>query len=104
MIDFGAEKITAEMFRAQLDSEFRVALQGGEVSLRLVEVTDPVTAAGFERFSLFFHGPSDALLPDGLHTFHHESLGWLSIFIVPIFGSNAERIVYEASFNRRSSR
>lgn len=104
MIDFGAEKITADMFRAQLDSEFRVVLQGGEVSLRLVEVTDPVTAAGFERFSLAFHGPPEALLPDGVHTFHHEPLGWFAIFIVPVFESNAERIVYEASFNRRSSR
>lgn len=101
MIDFGAENITAGMFRAHLDSEFRVVLQGLEVPLRLVEVSDPATAGGFERFSLTFHGPSDALLPDGLHTFHHESLGWLAIFIVPIFGSNAERILYEASFHRR---
>ena len=104
MTDFGAENITAEMFRAHLDSQFRVVLDGGEIPLRLVEVTEPVTAGGFERFLLVFHGPSGALLPDGLHTFQHESLGWFAIFIVPIFGSNAERIVYEASFNRPSPR
>jgi hypothetical protein len=104
VIDFGAEKITAGMFRDHLDSDFLVAVEGREVSLRLVDVTDPETRGGFERFSLTFEGSSGALLPDGLHTFHHHALGWFVIFIVPVFGSNAERIVYGASFNRHSPR
>lgn len=34
-----------------------------------------------------------------MYAFHHDTLGSLMLFIVPVVGSNAERIVYQACFS-----
>jgi hypothetical protein len=41
------------------------------------------------------------MLPQGTYSFRHDTLGEFLLFIVPVVGSNDERIVYEACFNRR---
>jgi hypothetical protein len=88
-------------YRAQIDTLFEVEGAEGPIPLRLVRISDDVVINGFLQFSLFFHGPPARLLPQGIYVLGHPSLGALALFIVPILGSNHERIVYEACFNRR---
>jgi hypothetical protein len=88
-------------YRAQIDTLFEVDSAAGPIPLRLVRISDDVVIDGFLQFSLFFHGPPSRLLPQGIYLLGHPSLGALALFIVPILGSNHERIVYEACFNRR---
>jgi hypothetical protein len=87
-------------FRAQLDSTFALDLGTEPVPLRLAEVSDERTGGGFRSFSVLFHGPAERLVPQGTYLFHHETMGSLALFIVPVVGSNAERILYEASFSQ----
>jgi hypothetical protein len=91
---------TAAEFRERLDSVFLIDQAGVQVPLRLASVSDARTVGGFVFWSVFFHGPSDRLLPQGIYTLGHETLGALDLFIVPVLGSNRERIVYEAAFSR----
>jgi len=90
----------AAMFRVHLDTTFMADSQG--VPLRLAEVVDERASAGIEQFSLFFHGPADRVLPQGTYALEHAALGPLALFLVPVVGSNHERIVYQACFSRRA--
>ena len=51
-----------------------------------------------EIFSLFFHGPADPFIPQGIHKLKHRSLGELELFLVPI-GRDKDGFQYEAAFN-----
>lgn len=70
-----------------------------QVDLRLATVTDERVSGGVLQFSVFFHGPADQILPQGMYSFRHDGLGPLTLFIVPVVGSNEERIVYQACFS-----
>jgi hypothetical protein len=85
-------------YREQLGTIFSVD-QPGPIGLQLTEVTDELVSRGIRQFSLFFHGPADRILPQGTYAFRHAALGSLMLFIVPVIGSNAERIVYQACFS-----
>jgi hypothetical protein len=85
-------------YREQLGTIFSVD-QPDRVELRLAEVTDERVGGGTRQFSLFFHGPAGRVLPQGTYSFRHAALGSLLLFIVPVIGSNAERIVYQACFS-----
>ena len=87
-------------FRAQVDTIFDVDSEAGAVPLRLAEVADGRSGGGFEQFSLFFHGPPDRLLAQGSYSFRHDAFAALELFIVPVLGSNHERIVYQACLSR----
>jgi hypothetical protein len=97
------EKLTEEVFARQLNSKFRVRADTPRpVELELVEVQSwrsaPSEQGGMERFSLFFTGPADILLPQRSYTLEHEQLGTLDIFLVPVV--NQEKgLRYEAVFN-----
>ena len=54
-----------------------------------------------EVFRLVSRSSQTACSPQGSYAFHHQALGLLAPFIVPIVGSDAERIVYEACFSQR---
>ena len=92
--------IDPEVLRRHLDTVFHVAHDAGIVPLRLVEVADGRVGGRLQQFSVLFHGPSDRILPQGTYDMHHDSLGSLALFIVPVIGSTRERIVYEAAFSR----
>jgi len=84
-------------YRQQIGTVFSIA-GPDQVDLRLARVTDERVSGSIRQFSLFFHGPADRILPQGTYSFHHLGLGSLMLFIVPVVGSNHERIVYEACF------
>lgn len=97
---FGAAQVEKATFRTQCGTTFRVIRDGEEVPLLLAEIVDGPSYGSMESFSLFFHGPADRLLEQATYTFEHDALGSLVLFVVPVLGSNAERIVYEAMFVR----
>jgi hypothetical protein len=97
------EKLTQEVFARQLHSKFRVRAETPRpVELELVEVkgwySQTMEQGGMERFSLFFTGPADILLPQQSYPLEHEQLGTLDIFLVPV-ARTEEGLRYEAVFN-----
>jgi hypothetical protein len=88
-----------DAFREQLETVFRVDNPAGAVPLRLTEVDVAPESGGMLQFSLFFHGPADRFLPQGTYALDHDAMGTLALFIVPVVGSNRERIVYQACFS-----
>jgi len=95
------EHLTRDSLSAQLNTKFRFGVGTEQmVELELVEVQahDDVTGQT-ERFSAFFRGPLDHLLPQSIYRMEHEALGSTEIFIVPIRRDNAG-FYYEAAFNR----
>jgi Domain of unknown function (DUF6916) len=99
------EDLNLSVFTPLVNSKFFVCRDSGEpVELVLVEAK-PVLACGTQvdartgSFSLIFHGPDTHFLPQQIHTFQHETLGWFSLFIVPI-GEAQGIFEYQAVFNR----
>jgi|SRR4030095_7313966 hypothetical protein len=95
---------TAENFSRQLNTKFGVNVESGEpVELELVKVevrkSEPNEQAGMERFSIFFYGPANFLLPQKTHDLVHPEMGEMKIFLVPL-GQDQRGIQYEAVFNR----
>jgi hypothetical protein len=84
-------------YRREIGTIFRID-GPDQVDLRLATVSDERVSGGIQQFSLFFHGPADRIVPQGMYSFRHDGLGPLTLFIVPVVGSNEERIVYEACF------
>ena len=94
------DDLSASVFAAQLDTEFRVAFEGiPPVMLELFEVTEGDPASVQEHFSLVFRGPHDRVLSQGMCRMEHAELGVVVLFIVPI-GPDSRGMRYEAVFNR----
>ena len=104
-----AGELEPAALRAQLDTifhacgeaGFHAAGEAGQVPLRLVEVIEGQSDRRVQRFSILLHGPADRMLSQGTYSFRHDTLGEFLLFIVPVVGSNDERIVYEACFSRQ---
>ena len=87
------------VFRSCIDTVFQVASGDGDVPLRLVEVTEDPGSGPFRQFSLLFHGPPEPVLPQGTYEFRHQKFDSDAWFMVPVAGSNRERIVYQVCFS-----
>ena len=74
----------------------------GAQDIELVEgkvIGDPIPGlAPRHSFSLLFHGPREALLPQAIYHFENETLGALEFVIVPL-GPDQDHQRYEAIFN-----
>lgn len=95
--------LTEASFTEQLHTKFRVRAKAPRpVELELVEVKGWRSRAeeqqGMERFSVFFTGPADILMPQHTYTLEHEQMGAFDIFLVPI-AREADGFRYEAVFN-----
>jgi hypothetical protein len=95
--------LTARTFSAYAGSTFTLEFDdGSSLGLELIRVDGPSSAkdggAGPRPFSLFFRGPLESVLPQATYPLHHELLGELAIFIVPV-ERTSEGIVYQAVFN-----
>ena len=106
------ENIGRQEFFRKIGTVFRVRLScGAAVDLKLLKaplaspkrVTQgrPLAGdAGYEKFSLIFSGPKNALLPSVIHYFEHEELGRFEMYLGQIGTINNEDVRYEAGFNR----
>ena len=66
--------------------------------LTLTNVVEHMKTERVEAFSLFFRGPSEPHMLQGIHNLKHHHLGELSIFLVPV-GRDQAGFQYESVFN-----
>ena len=97
--------LTEREFSKHLNTKFRVNVEAPQpIELELVEVKGYESKSneetGLERFSVFFSGPAEFLLPQQTYPLVHEKMGEFDIFIVPI-GRGGPGFRYEAVFNYR---
>ena len=94
--------LTEEEFSKHVGTQFRATLGEHEINLTLTEVKRYMPGVneeqGMERFSVFFDGPPDIVLPPQTYLLRHDQMGELDIFLGAIKG-DAQRINYEAVFN-----
>lgn len=88
-------------YEAQLNSNFSIELDDGELNLELVEVRGVVaekTDTGqAEPFSALFRSESQEGLEQGVYTLKHADQGDITLFIVPV-GPDDVGMRYEAIF------
>jgi hypothetical protein len=94
---------TEEDFAANLNTMFRVNVVAPRpIELKLIQVkrhlSAPTDEPGMERFSIFFTGPADIMLPQGTYPVVNDNLGEFDLFLVPIKQEPAG-VRYEAVFN-----
>jgi hypothetical protein len=106
------DDLNSKVFRAQLNTQFKVHMGGRPLQLELVEVTDQDDSSSprqvksgsggqprTECFSLHFRGPLRPQLAQQIHRLDHQQLGVLEIFLTPI-SADGQGTVYEAIFHR----
>lgn len=96
-------ELTEAEFSKHLQTKFHVRQDAdNQIDLELDEVK-PYSSRhqeheGMERFSAFFIGPPQPLLPQMIYLVKHEQMGEFELFLVPV--SRVERgFRYEAVFN-----
>ena len=97
--------LTFDLFAGREGESFEVSGDGvAAVAMELadaVEGSEPGGAGphGEQRnqFSLFFRGPTERALPQGIYRLAHSELGELELFLVPL-GPDGEGMRYEAAF------
>lgn len=96
--------LTAESFAENLGSTFKIDVEvqdtRGTLALELVEVNlyEKHPGPRPQPFALTFRSAARGALPQAIYKLHHERMGDLEIFLVPI-GPDAVGICYEAVFN-----
>lgn len=98
-----AERFSEADFSKHLHTKFRVHAEApAEAELELESVEGYRGGANeqgeMERFSLYFEGPPDVFLAQGVYTLDHEHLGEVTLFIVPL-GPAESGFRYESVFN-----
>lgn len=92
-------EIKANMVAEHVGTEFEVLDDPSRTfSLMLSNIVEHVKTEHQESFSLFFHGPLDPFLPQGIQKLRHGKLGELEIFLVPV-ARDKDGFQYEAAFN-----
>ena len=96
------ESLDVTSFAGRIGEPFRIVMDDATLlTTRLIEVTPADTPARGARrtpFSLVFRSPPGAPLPQRIYRLHHEELGALDLFLVPI-GPDADGMLYEAVFS-----
>ncbi|KAA3663383.1 MAG: hypothetical protein DWQ04_10840 [Chloroflexi bacterium] len=98
------EKLTSTDFKSLLNETFQVKLQSEEqFSADLIEVTEVGQEPNEENsiirraFSAIFHIKGDTFFPQQICSVEHETLGSLTLFLVPL-GPAKDGTRYEAMF------
>ena len=94
--------LTHDEFSKHVGSKFQIPFSDGNLELTLTEVKAYMPGdneqSGMERFSIFFDGPADLLLPQQTYLLLHEQMGEFELFLGAI-SRDAKGIQYEAVFN-----
>lgn len=94
------EKLTKETFDENLNTRFRVMLDGAAtLELELIEVKPGRSTPRQEQFSLLFRAPHDVALQQGTFLLQHDKIGARELFLVPV-RKDDQAYYYEAVFNR----
>src|SRR5688572_4725298 len=94
---------TEEEFRQHLNTPFRLQVNAPKpIDLTLVGVesrpSETIEQQGMERFSVFFLGSPEFLLPQSMYRLAHPEMGEFDVFLVAI-GKEADGYRYEAVYN-----
>lgn len=94
---------TADEFRQHLNTPFRVQVDAPKpIELTLVGVasrpSDASEEQGMERFSVFFSGSLEFLLPQDTYKLAHPRMGEFEVFLVAI-AQEQSGYRYEAVYN-----
>jgi len=94
---------TAEGFKQHLNTPFRVQVNAPKpIDLTLVAVepraSDPTEEQGMERFSVFFAGSLEFLLPQNTYRLAHPEMGEFDIFLSAV-AQESDGYRYEAVYN-----
>ncbi|MEK6302343.1 MAG: hypothetical protein AABO41_16660 [Acidobacteriota bacterium] len=93
------EKLTKETFDENLNTRFRMMLDGAAtLELELIEVRPGRSTPRQEQFSLLFRAPQDIPLQQGMFRLEHDTLGAIDLFLVPV-RKDEQAYYYEAVFN-----
>ena len=93
--------LTEKEFSKHLNTQFRVKSdQPLELELEQVKgyLSGENEQQGMERFSVFFRGPGDRMLPQGVYSLEHDQMGAYELFLVPV-AKDEKGFRYEAVFN-----
>ena len=94
------QNINKEMFSESVKTKFRLTAETSDpVELELIQLTEGVSSPRHEQFALLFLGPQNPFLPQAIYQLHHDTLGELDLFLVPV-GRDQNGFQYEAVFNR----
>lgn len=95
-----SEELTHDAFLEQLNSEFRLHLEGrGSIEVELCEVSALKLAPRQETFSIVFRGPTTLMLAQRTYRLERDGMNPFELLLVPI-RRDSEGIYYEAVFNR----
>ncbi|HET9526145.1 MAG TPA: hypothetical protein VFO99_08265 [Pyrinomonadaceae bacterium] len=94
---------TAEEFSQHLNTPFRLQVNAPKpIDLTLVAVESRPSEAkeeqGMERFSVFFLGSPEFLLPQSIYRVAHPQMGEFELFLVAV-GKETDGYRYEAVYN-----
>ncbi|HVT12561.1 MAG TPA: hypothetical protein VHE55_09855 [Fimbriimonadaceae bacterium] len=97
------DQVTVETFQPHVGSEFRLAMQEGQPPIAMLTLQGATPSkykpdSGRVPFSLFFDGPAQPALGQDVYCLSHDSLGDMTIFIVPVSGDSQSRR-YQAVFS-----
>jgi hypothetical protein len=96
------ESLDMTSFTGRVGEQFRIAIGDATMlTTQLIEVTPAGTPPRGPRrtpFSLVFRSPPGAPLPQRIYRLHHDELGALDLFLVPI-GPDDDGMLYEAVFS-----
>lgn len=86
-------------FTEQVGSTFEVLdVPPSTFELKMTKVVEHAKSDRQEAFSVFFLGPAERFMPQGICKVKHAQLGELEVFLVPVAKTN-EGFEYEAAFN-----
>ncbi len=87
-------------FEAQVGTRFSMELDDGVIATVLLKKCETKTDTSLQEcFSLVFVAPEDAPPVQTMRKLHHDVLGEMTVFLVPI-KRDAIGLYYEAVFNR----
>ncbi len=93
-------RIKREEFEEVLNTQFRIPVENSDpLKLELFEITEGLSTDRQEQFALHFRGPLEMPFPQAIRQLEHDTLGTLTLFLVPI-GKDEQSMIYEAAFNR----
>jgi hypothetical protein len=98
------ETLNKDFFERCLTADFQV-IQGSTMlcDLTLTQVIDHTKTPQQEAFSVYFHGPMEPFMQQGMYRLRHEETADLDIFLVPI-AADHNGYQYEAVFNTWSNK
>lgn len=87
-----------EVFQLHGISESSIRLVLGEIYSPEERILQRAREQGIrEPFSLIFCGPAEPYLPQHMYTLHHEEIGQIELFLVPV-NQDVNGFYYEAVF------